>query len=518
MKPRISMRAALQDPALLGGVLAGPSWRPWRTLLIAAMGEPLDADECVLFAELTGGRQYTPGTRIDELVAVVGRRGGKSRAMATLAVYISALCDHDDALVPGEIGVLLSIAPDQRQAAITLDYAGAAFDQSPLLQQLVINRTADAITLANRITIEVRAASFRRLRGPTYIGVIADEAAFWHSEDSSNPDTEIIGACRPGLATTGGPLIIASSPYARRGVVWDAYRRHYGPAGDPLILVAQGASQSFNSKLPQSVVERAMERDPAAARAEYLAQFRTDLESFVSREVVGACVMTGRHELPPLSGVAYCGFVDPSGGSQDSMTLAIAHRDKDGIAVLDAVRERRPPFSPEAVVEEFATLLAGYRITKVVGDHYAGEWPRERFRFHGIAYEPCEQSASDIFRDTLPLLNSGRVQLLDHPRLTAQLCSLERRVARSGKDLISHPPGGHDDVANAACGALLNAVSAKRPMVIPTDPHFWAQLRQPGISLPEWRYRPSPEAMRSQGFAEEIIAEKCGSTNSLKGS
>jgi hypothetical protein len=45
--------------------------------------------------------------------------------------------------------------------------------------------------------------------------------------------------------------------------------------------------------------------------------------------------------------------------------------------------------------------------------------------------------------------------LLDHPRLVAQLCALERRTARGGRDSIDHPPGAHDDVANAAAGALV---------------------------------------------------------------
>jgi hypothetical protein len=100
------------------------------------------------------------------------------------------------------------------------------------------------LELTNGVAIEVRAASFRRLRGPTYLGVIADEAAFWYSDEfSSNADTEILNVVRPGLATTGGPLIIASSPYARRGVLFETWRRNYGPTGDPLILVAQGASR-----------------------------------------------------------------------------------------------------------------------------------------------------------------------------------------------------------------------------------------------------------------------------------
>jgi hypothetical protein len=64
------------------------------------------------------------------------------------------------------------------------------------------------------------------------------------------------------------------------------------------------------------------------------------------------------------------------------MTLAIAHRDGDR-GVIDAVRERRPPFSPDDVVQEFTALLRSYDITEVVGDRYAGEWPRERFRAQG---------------------------------------------------------------------------------------------------------------------------------------
>jgi hypothetical protein len=69
-------------------------------------------------------------------------------------------------------------------------------------------------------------------------------------------------------------------------------------------------------------------------------------------------------------------FVDPSGGSADSFALVVA--DKHKRIVIDAVRERRPPFSPEDVVEEFAALLKTYRVST------AGEFPRELFRKHGV--------------------------------------------------------------------------------------------------------------------------------------
>src|SRR6266481_2924196 len=159
MIPRFTMRQALQDKVLLGATLAGSSWEAWRVLLIAAMGEPLTRSERKLFARFTG-REREPHQRIEEAAFIIGRRGGKDRAASVLATYIAGLCDHSDVLAPGERGVVLCIAPDQRQARISLDYAAAAFAATPILAQLIANRTTDALELTNGITLEVRAASF----------------------------------------------------------------------------------------------------------------------------------------------------------------------------------------------------------------------------------------------------------------------------------------------------------------------------------------------------------------------
>ena len=189
---------------------------------------------------------------------------------------------------------------------------------------------------------------FRRLRGPTYVAVIADECAFFMSDEySANADVEIINAIRPGLATTSGPLILASSPYAKRGILWDAFKRDYGKDGDPRVLVAKGPTLLFNQSLDPKVVHRALARDHAAASAEYLAEFRNDLAAFVPYEVVVQCVGDYTEQAPLATYRPYHAFVDPSGGSSDSMTLAIVHREGERI-IVDAIREAAPPFSPSS--------------------------------------------------------------------------------------------------------------------------------------------------------------------------
>jgi hypothetical protein len=448
------LRQALQARELLGGVLRGPSWFAWRTMLLAAVGEELTTSEREVFKALTGGREHEPGQMVEEFVGIVGRRGGKSRAISVLAAYIAGLCNHP-ALVAGERGIVLIVAPDQRQATIALDYVTAAFEQSPVLRQLIEGRTQWSLRLSNKIDVEVRAANHRHLRGPTYAAVILDEGAFLYTaEDAANVDVDILNAVRPGLATTRGPTIIISSPYSRRGVLWDSYRKHYGPNGDPAILVVKGSSKQFNSSLAQSVVDRAYERDAASASAEYGGEFRSDLEAYVSLESVNGC-RTGLLERPPAlhHGITYSGFADMSGGSIDSAALAIGYMDHSRqTAIVACLRERPAPHSPEEVTQDFCRTLRSYGLTTVQGDRYAGEWPREQFQKFGVAYQASALPKSQLYQDLLPLLNSRRIELVDNQKLVNQLCNLERRTARGGRDSIDHPPGQKDDCANAVAG------------------------------------------------------------------
>ena len=457
-----------------GDALAGDSWANWRILLIAIAGEALDEAEAGAFKVLSG-RAGAPLEAAREFWAIVGRRGGKSRSMAVLAAWLAACKDYRGILAPGERGQLQVLSATRDQAGNLFNFIVGIFEASRALRGLVENKTADTLCLRYGIDIVVRPASFRSTRGSTCVGVLCDEISFWRSEDSSNPDTEILRALRPSLMTTNGPLVAISSPYGRHGELWKAYRKHFGKDGSRA-LVVKAASETMNPGLDRAFIAAQYEDDPISAAAEYGAEFRSDVAEFVSMDVLDACTADGVFELPPISGATYVAFVDPSGGSSDSMTLAIAHRDKFGIAILDCIREVRPPFSPESVVDEFCAVLKQYHLTRVCGDRYAGEWPRERFRMCGVTYELSEKPKNDIYRDMLPLLNSRKCQLLDDRRLIAQLHGLERRTARGGRDSIDHSPGGHDDIANAVAGALVLA-SGRVPFVITDAVLQWSRQR-----------------------------------------
>ncbi len=468
MKIRVSLREALADDNLLGQAIAGESWAIWRALLMASMGETLTDEERELFTLVTG-RSQEPQERVEEFWAVAGRRSGKTRAAAVLGSYLSTCIDWTDCLALGERAVLPVLAANTYQASRAFMHVAGILQHSPDLSALLEGEpTADAIRLSTRVDINIVPANFKTIRSITAIAIICDEIAFWSIEGSKNPDKEILAAARPALATTEGPLVCISSPYARRGELWTNYRKDFKPDGDPLILIANGESKVFNSTLPQRVIDRAYERDPSAASAEYGGKFRTDVETLLSREVVEAAVDAGVVERAREPGIRYFGFVDPSGGSSDSMTLGIAHKEGNR-AILDVLRERKPPYSPEAVTKDFCELLKSYGIHSVTGDNFGGEWCKEPFGRHGITYERSTEPKSSLYAALVPALNSGRVSLLDNDRATNQLVELERRSGSSGRDIIDHPPGAafHDDVANAVAGAVFQVLgNARAPLVI----------------------------------------------------
>lgn len=465
MKPT-TITEALADPELFGGMFDAPSWGRWIVFLKALFGLPLTPPELVIFRYHTA-RQTAPtkASRYAELVC--GRRGGKSRILSLIATFLACCLDHRPYLVPGETPVVAVIAKDRDQAKVILNYVIGFLQEVPAFASMIVDELAESVKLSNRVVIEVHTASLAAPRGRTFLAVLADEIAFWPSGDSANPDVEVVNAVRPGLSTIPySLLLLASSPYAKRGVLYVNYAKYFG-VDDGSVLVWQGSTAEMNETLVDDEVAADMYlTDPDRASAEYGAQFRSDIAAFLTREALEAVLPRGVVELPAGGGISYTAFVDPSGGSNDSMTMAVAHLEPDGTAVLDAVRERRPPFSPDEVTQEFAELMKAYGVSRCHGDRYAGMWPRERFAVHGISYEISERTKSQIYQEFLPALNGRRVRLLDHPRMISQFVTLERRTARGGRDSIDHEDGAKDDVANSAAGVLVQVLEDRRPALI----------------------------------------------------
>jgi hypothetical protein len=461
MKRKPNIIEAIKNPKLFGSLFNSlDSWLAWIVWLKAVFGLAMDSAELELYRKCTG-RTEPPNDGVKEAYAIVGRRGGKSRIVAFAAAFIACFHDFRRYLAPGERGMVLILARDREQAKVVFNYIGGILNGIPALKQMVTAWRADEIELNNGIIIAVKASDYRAVRGVTIVCCICDEVAFWDSQ-GVNPDKEIFQALRPAMVTIpDAKLLVISSPYAKFGVLFEAHRNNYGRDDAP-VLVWQAPTTVMNPSIPAEFIQDQIDQDPEAGRSEWLAQFREDIEAAFSLEIIEACVIHGRVELLPAERISYLAFCDPSGGRHDQFTLSISHR-ADDKAIIDLVRAWKPPFDPSEVVKECAEALKPYRVKTIIGDAYAGEWPREQFRKHGITYQLSDKNRSQLYLDLIPVVCSKRVELPDNRKLIDELRRLERRRGRSGKDSIDHPANGHDDMANAVAGAV-NMAIAKPPV------------------------------------------------------
>lgn len=464
---------ALDDPKLLKPWIRKLDLSAWRIFHAAADGLPIDPANLGLFMRCTGRASF-PSIRAVEVYAEIGRRGGKSANVALRAVYETCIAtDWKQHLAPGQQAIYAVISVDRQAAREVFNYCLGILKSTPLLREMIVQEAKEEIVLNNGAVIQIRAASFRSVRGPAYIGAVLDELAFFRDADTAaNPASEIIAALSPAIIP-GGIIFGISSVFNRQGILWETHQRHFGKNGD--VLVWHSDTLTMNPTFSRSKIERERAKDPARAAAEYDSAWRDDIMALYSAEAVDGA-MTERGDIPYMSGVKYFAFVDPSGGRRDSAALAIAHRDKSGRVVLDVAVERKAPHDPGEVVNEFSALLQAYGLREVMGDRYGGEWPVAEYRKHGIRYNLAEMTASELYLAALPLFSGGLIDLPKSDRLRGQLCGLLRRTSGGGKDSVIAGQGdsSHSDLANAAMGVVVLASREKQggPVFIISDTYF----------------------------------------------
>ncbi len=431
------------------------SWRNWFVPLRGIYGLPIARKRRDLIEEATKrDLAQFPSAGFDSALLLTGRRSGKSRIAAIIGAYESTIAGHESKLSPGEKGIVAIVSPTRYQSRIVKEYLRAIFEGSPILQNSIARETAEGFDLTNGNRIEILAGDWRTIRGYTLLACIVDEAAFFGVDEESKvkSDSELIRAIKPALATVRGKLIAISSPYARRGWCYETWKKNFGNDKGK-VLVWKCSSRLMNPTLSQEIVDEAMAEDLQAAKSEYLGEFRDDVATFLPLQVIEKVVVKHRQQLAYHSRKTYRAFADVSGGRSDDASLAIAHKE-NGKTVIDFLRGWKAPFNPHEVILQMTRELAKYHITQVIGDNYAAEFVSTSFSQYGITYLRSEKNKNELYAELLPRMTSEQVELLDNEALIKQLAALERRTRSGGRDLIDHPSGGHDDLANAIAGVV----------------------------------------------------------------
>ena len=104
----------------------------------------MDADTLARYRHHTGSAQ-PPTQAFAEAALVCGRRGGKSRALALIAVFLATMQDVTPHVAPGERATIAVIAADRKQARSIFRFAMGLLSETPMLADLVKDGTADGV-------------------------------------------------------------------------------------------------------------------------------------------------------------------------------------------------------------------------------------------------------------------------------------------------------------------------------------------------------------------------------------
>ncbi len=185
-------------------------------------------------------------------------------------------------------------------------------------------------------------------------------------------------------------------------------------------LVVRGSTSTFNPTLDAKTIARQIASDPCPlpGGGVFPSEWRDDLSSFLSRELIDAAADRGVTVRPPQPDITRKKVLcDSSGGSGDSFTMAIAHAEDDA-AVLDCLVEIHAPFNPDDATLHIAATLKSYKISSTVADRYAAQWVVAAFARNDIKLRALRaRSVGDLYGRPSPIFTSGRARLLDNSRL-----------------------------------------------------------------------------------------------------
>ena len=429
----------------------------WDTVLKALDGIALGDLELQMFREITGRSQPRPDG-YSELVTIVGRQAGKDDlcADAINADAVASILNGESCDGLSSIGV----AQDHRSSVRTLFHRIARpWRTIPVLKKHVAASTSDSFTLDNGLLVGVLPCRPAAPRGLRMRRAVMNESEHYRNSVGFPMDVEMRRAILPTLATTGGKLIIVSSPYMGTGLLGELHRRHWG-RDDSSTLIVQGSAPMFNPTLPADYLERMREDDPEAYASEVLGLFRQGTSAFLDEETIASCTGPYRERLPQ-SGTRYVGHYDASGGAHDAASACVGHRDGK-VTIVDAVRRWPAPHDPRAVIAEAAQFFHQYRVRSIEADRYAGQHPASEFRAHGISLDHCEMDRSALYLNLLPRARSVAVQWPNDLALLRELRGLVRKRGFAGKDRVDHRPGAFDDVAVSMAGVVYQATKERR--------------------------------------------------------
>lgn len=450
--PDVPLSVAVRDPRLLGST----PWHPRQLDLLEAI-------------------ERNPTT-----VVRAGRRGGKSRIAAAVAVHSLLLADRlDGYLPPHEPRLAIAVATSEEQARIVLDHAVALVTASPILRAEVATVTMSELTFRSGHVLRVVACNSRTLRGRGASVVVLDELAWFYGEtDGPATAQRVWEALTPSVASFGheGRVLAISTPGDSGGLFERLYLQ--AESGELPEAVAFSASTvELNPGVPDeflSAQRLALGADSFAR--EYLAEFVAGGGRFFEPDELRA-VTSNRREALPADGRQWVCAIDPSSGGGDPFACVMVGKDArpgfEGRLLVGHVESWRPrgprrglsrrtrterDLWVDSVLDHVAEIALRFG-AEVVSDQHVPGVVLDELRKRGVSHVRIvpwtATTRTEAFQTLRARIATERIELTADEQTIAELLRIRTRF-RSGSSQVEVPRVGdsHGDRAIALAAAV----------------------------------------------------------------
>lgn len=433
--------------------------------------QPSDGLGQVLFGEVGTVPMGARGV----VAAVCGARAGKSYVLVALRLVHGMLVRDLSSMAPGQKAVALIVAPNDKLRREVLAYALGAVKSRPEFASMLLTEAADGFSLqrpdGHVVAFEtgVATAGGYGARGRSLTDFALDECAFFRDSTFKVNDQEIF---RAGSARVlpGGQTIVASTPWATAGLLYELWRDNFGratqPDGRPIqAVVAHAPTVILNdSPVTREYVQREMARDPDNAAREFDAKFMTSGTTvFFEAASIDAALTDDLFEARPGDERAAGGDFGFRADSSALIKVALRGQMLHIYGGIECRPEDGKPLKPSKTCADFAACIAGECSYLMADSHYR-EAIAEHLDTHGISYAPAPTQPVDAYVRARMLLREGQVKIHRRnlpegmsDRLVQQMREVQGRPTSGGGMSIVHPrwsKGGHGDIIAAGVLAL----------------------------------------------------------------
>lgn len=436
---------------------------------------------------------------------VCGARSGKSYLFVALRLVWGMLMRDLSSMAPGQRAVAMIVAPNEKHRREVLNYAMGAMNSKPELKALLVRETEKGFEIRRPdgkpayFDVGVASAKGADAAGKSLIDYAMDEVMLFRDASFKVNDIDLFraGATR---VLPGGQIIVASTPWATAGLLYDLYRDNFAKPSDT--IVAHAPTLTMNpSPTVRAIVETETRRDPENAKREYEAVFMTSgTTTFFESSAIEAAKDDDLFELEAGDVIAAGGDF---GFRSDSSALVMVARRGKTLHLFDGCEERPGddgPLKPSLTVSSFAKVI-GKRCVYVMADSHYRESIAEHLDEHQLVYAPAPTMPVDTYVRARMLMREGRIKIHGvsfRDRLLQQLREVHGKPTAGGGMSIIHPrwaTGGHGDIAAAFVLAVWQ-VSGDEVAGVPPEKgtHEWVneqrEARQAKMNQrnerPEW--------------------------------